>query len=113
MAKVLLENGADINATSDRVCKIVLRMFPSASNRLRVSFVLEQVGDTALHMACAAGDIELVQLLLDHGATIDKCNSVNALSFLIFDCCRNSGLHAVLFALRIVYTECSRMFVAV
>ncbi len=35
----------------------------------------KQWGRTALHLACARGDLELVACLLDHGANIDATDT--------------------------------------
>jgi ankyrin repeat protein len=71
--QVLLKNGADVNMRLNGFCydngltNNILRRYPEAARNI------ELVGIppcTALHLACAEGNLTTVRLLLDHGADV-------------------------------------------
>jgi Ankyrin repeats (3 copies) len=80
-------------------------LLSSQSSTLNINAQIEPHGATALHIAAQAGNVELLALLLDHGATIDAtaennstplmwaagAGNFNAVKFLIS---RNADVHA-------------------
>ncbi|KAK8229419.1 ankyrin repeat-containing domain protein [Phyllosticta capitalensis] len=74
--KILLARGADVDA-QDRFHKTALEEACLRSNRAAVQILLDngahcsRILGTAVHAAASSGDVELVELLLKHGAEKD------------------------------------------
>ena len=84
MVHLLLENGADVNAHhseggSTPLHYAILTGRPSVVRMLLEAGADQNIayrdGQVAIHLAAARGNLQIVQLLLDHGA---KINSVDA-----------------------------------
>ena len=80
ISKLLLENGANVDAANFEDGTTSL-MNSSYNNDIKTTKLLlesnanpnlgNKYGDTALHMACRQGYLEIVKLLLEHNANLD------------------------------------------
>ena len=61
----------EVNSTIATVCTIVTWC------------IMLQYGDTALHKAATGGKVEIINLLLNHGAAMDIRNKVEPISALL------------------------------
>jgi len=77
ISKLLLENGADVNAGNfeDNTTSLMNCSFNNdiETTKLLLQYnadpdLTNKYGDTALHMACREGYVEIVKLLLEHNA---------------------------------------------
>jgi ankyrin repeat protein len=74
MIKLLVDKGADINATSALTTAIIMDNIEAVKLFLEHGASVnspDEVGTTALHHAVETGQIQMVKLLLEHGANID------------------------------------------
>ena len=72
---------------------VTLKTFLDRANSSPFVDKPNNINEYPLHMACRSGDTETAELLVQHGASINKCNDFNESPlFLAADYCENKDL---------------------